>query len=310
MSYSIKSIREDFKSKGVFYTDEKLARLLASYIPSDATEVYDPTCGGGNLLAVFPDHVRKYGQELNEAQAEECARRLVNCDIAKGDTLHSPAFFDRKFRHIIANYPFSIKWDSNGHENDPRFRGAPCLPPPSKADYAFIMHILYMLEDGGTAATLNFPGILYRGQREGKIRRWIVEQNVVDRVELFEGGYFEDTNIGTALIVFKKGRSKNTITFADHENGLEREVQLYEIVENAYSLNVSNYIQPEQPDRWADFDVVATERLARNNVLGRLKLQLEFSKSAIELHEMMGFPPLPPLSEFIQDIHNLTKQYQ
>lgn len=309
MSYSIKSIREEFKSKGVFYTDEKLSRIIASYIPADATEVYDPTCGGGNLLAVFPDHVRKYGQELNPQQAEEAADRLVNSEIVAGDTLHQPAFIDRKFKYIVANYPFSVKWDSSGLESDPRFNGAPCLPPPSKIDYAFILHILYMLDEGGTASVLNFPGVLYRGQREGKIRKWIVEQDVIDRVELFEGGFFEDTNIGTALIIFKKRRQKETITFADHENGLEREVTLDEIRENDYILNVNTYVQPEEPDRWANFDPVAPERLARNKVLRELKAQLEFSKGAIELHKLMGLPPLPPISEFLRDIHNITNQY-
>lgn len=309
MSYSVKSIREEFKSKGVFYTDEKLAKLLASYIPEDVTEIYDPTCGGGNLLAVFPDHVRKYGQELNPEQAAQCAQRFRNCEIASGDTLHEPSFINRKFRYIVANYPFSIKWDSTGLENDPRFAGVPCLPPPSKIDYAFILHILYMLEEGGTAVTLNFPGILYRGNREGKIREWIVRQNVIDRVERIEGGYFEDTKVGTALVVFKKGREKDTITFADHENGLEREVSLEEVLQEECCLSVERYVQPEVPDKWADFDPVAAEMRARNGALKQLKAQLEFSKGAVELHKMLGLPPLPPISEFIRDINAITNQY-
>lgn len=309
MSYSVKSIREEFKAKGVFYTDEKLAKLLASYIPRDVTEIYDPTCGGGNLLAVFPDHVRKYGQELNAEQAAQCSLRLQNSEIVSGDTLHNPAFINRKFRYIVANYPFSVKWDSTGLENDPRFSGAPCLPPPSKIDYAFIMHILYMLEEGGTAATLNFPGILYRGQREGKIREWIIGRNVIDRVELIEGGYFEDTKVSTALIIFKKGREKRSITFADHEKGLEREVSLDEIQRNDCCLSVERYVQPEIPDKWANFDPVDAERRARNNVLKQLKAQLEFSKQAIELHHMLGLPRLPPISDFIKEINTITNQY-
>lgn len=309
MSYSVKSIREEFKAKGVFYTDERLAKLLASYIPEDVTEIYDPTCGGGNLLAVFGDDVRKYGQEINAEQAAQCAMRLKNAEIASGDTLHNPSFMNRKFRYIVANYPFSVKWDPVGLENDPRFDGAPCLPPPSKIDYAFIMHILYMLDEGGTAATLNFPGILYRGQREGKIRAWIVEKNVIDRVELIEGGYFEDTKVATALIVFKKGRQKETVTFSDHEKGLEREVSMDEIRENDYNLSVTTYVQPEEPDRWANFDPVDAERRARNKTLRDLKAQLEFSKGAIEFHKMFGLAPLPPLSEFKNEIYELLRLY-
>lgn len=309
MSHSIKSIRNKFKENGVFYSDPRMAEKMKSLLPAGVDEVYDPTCGDGALLAVFPDEVRKYGQELDPQQAQVARERLANAEIAEGDVLTAPAFLNRQFKYILANPPFGTKWNIDAASSSPIFEMAPCLPPPGKGDYAFILHILHVLSDDGTAVVLNFPGVLYRGQREGRLRQWIIERNVIDRIEHMEGGYFEDTKVATAIIVFKKQRSKDTITFADHETGLEREVTLDEIRENGYTLNVQNYVHSEEPDKWANFDPIEAERLARGKVLQQLKVQMEFSKSAIELHKMMGWPELPPMSEFVKEIYQITNQY-
>nr|DAZ02810.1 MAG TPA: N-6 DNA Methylase [Caudoviricetes sp.] len=307
MSYSVKSIRRQFAEHGVFYTDPKLARILKDIVSADGevSEVYDPTCGSGNLLSVFPDSVRKYGQELNPEQAEEARMRLVNCEIATGDTLVEPAFIDRKFRHIVANYPFSVKWEP---KPDSRWEDAPCLPHPSRADYAFLMHIIYMMADNGVAAVLGFPGILYRGQREGKIRQWIVERNLIESVTHIESGYFEDTKIATALIVFRKGKTDDKIRFADHETGKEYIADMAEVRRNGFNLSVNNYI-PDEETR-IEIDPVAKEIEARESILKRLSAQLEFSNAAIKIHTTLGLPPLPPLSEFVTDIRHLIKRYE
>lgn len=306
-SYSVKSIRKKFAEHGVFYTDEKLARMLRDIVAAygSVTEVYDPTCGNGSLLNVFPDEVCKYGQELDPTQAEEARRRLVNCEIVAGDTLLNPAFSDRKFKHIVANYPFSVKWEPRP---DARWDDAPCLPPPSRADYAFIMHIIHMMADNGVAAVLGFPGILYRGQREGKIRQWIVECNLIESVMLIEGGYFEDTKVATALIVLRKGKTDGRITFADHETGKEYVADFGEIQRNDFNLSPSAYIPQEE--KAVDFDPEAKEKEARADILRRLRAQLEFSKATIQLHHMLGLPPLPPISEFVTDIRQIINQYE
>lgn len=227
--YSVKGIRKKFKDHGVFYTDERLAKFIVSFIPDGITEVYDPTCGSGNLLSVFPDNVKKFGQEIDAGQAEEARHRLVNCEIAVGDTLEQPAFMGRKFRGIVANPPFSIKWQPPSLP-DGRFSTAPVFPPPGKADYAFILHILYYLADDGVASVLNFPGVLYRGKREYTLRKWIVERNLIDSVTLVDGGYFEDTTISTALIVFKNGRSDDDkIRFATFPDGKETDDKYYRV---------------------------------------------------------------------------------
>ena len=307
MSYSVKSIRRQFAEHGVFYTDLKLAGILRDIVSAngDVTEVYDPTCGSGNLLSVFSDEVRKYGQELNTEQADEARKRLVNCEIATGDTLADPAFMNRKFRHIVANYPFSVKWEP---KEDERWNDAPCLPPPSKADYAFLMHIIHMMADDGVAAVLGFPGILYRGQREGKIRQWIVERNLIESVTHIEGGYFEDTKIATALVVFRKGRTDDKIKFADHETGKEYIATMDEVWRNDFNLSPNNYIPAE--DARIEIDPVAKEMEARAGVLKRIEGQLQFSKAAIEVHTMLGLSPLPPISEFIADIRQMISRYE
>lgn len=206
-NYNIKSIKEEFKAKGIFYTTNELALLIKSFIDIETNEVYDPTCGDGSLLSVFEDNVKKYGQEINDHQIEVAKNRLINFVGYCGDTLKDPAFNDKKFKCIVANPPFSISWEHpvlNGIFTDDRFRLIPALPPKSKADYAFILHILHYLANDGIAVVLNFPGILYRGNSEGKIRKWIVEQNYIDKVIRIPGKTFIDTTIETALIVLER----------------------------------------------------------------------------------------------------------
>lgn len=261
---STKSYRKKLAERGAFYTDPKLAEDIKKYIPDDVTEVYDPTCGGGNLLAIFGDSVKKYGQELDEEQANYCRERLTNCEIVAGDTLKNPAFMGRKFKAIVANYPFSVSWEQN--KDDPRFSVAPALAPKSKADFAFILHILYMLADDGVASCLCFPGIGYRGNSEGKIRQWLIEQNYIDTVVLYEGGYFEDTSISTMLLVLRKNKTTTDITFTDHKLNKSRIVPIDEVRSNSYNLSVNYYVHEE----------------VKREVIDTATIQKDIYKSAVE----------------------------
>lgn len=302
--YSVKGIRKKFKDHGVFYTDERLAKFIVSFIPDGITEVYDPTCGSGNLLSVFPDNVKKFGQEIDAGQAEEARHRLVNCEIAVGDTLEQPAFMGRKFRGIVANPPFSIKWQPPSLP-DGRFSTAPVFPPPGKADYAFILHILYYLADDGVASVLNFPGVLYRGKREYTLRKWIVERNLIDSVTLVDGGYFEDTTISTALIVFKNGRSDDDkIRFATFPDGKETDVSLDDVREQDYNLSPSAYIEDDTNDPFADFDPIAAELLARKHLVEKLRKELTFSRF---VSEQEGLPLRPLLDELHKVLEEFSK---
>lgn len=243
MAKSLKNFKKQLKEHGVFYTDPKLAEKLKGFFPSDIKEIYDPTCGCGNLLSVFGDEVKKFGQELDAEEATEARTNLTNCDIRVGDTLEDDQFKDRKFKYIVGNPPFSVKWDPKGKEQDPRFKDAPTLPPPSRADYAFLLHIIDKLEDDGIAVVLNSPGVLFRGQREGKIRKWLVQdKNYIDRVEQIPSGYFEDTNIETALLVIRKDREdKSTITFVSNEKDNEqtKEIEISKLLEDGEDCNLT-----------------------------------------------------------------------
>lgn len=249
-----KSIRRNFKEKGIFYTTKDLAEYLKGFLPDGVDEIYDPTCGNGGLLSVFADDVQKYGQDINGEQVKSAEERLANFRGVIGDTLKEPAFGGKKFKHIIANPPFSIKWEP---KTDERFEGWPCLPPPSKADYAFLAHILYYLSDDGTAVVLNSPGILFRGGAEGKIRRWMVKQNYIDTVILVDNGHFVDTKIETVVVVLRKNKTTTDVKFI--HNNLERIVSVSEIADNNYNLDVLRYI----PDGTEKEEILPPDELIR-----------------------------------------------
>lgn len=291
--YNIKSIRQDFKSKGIFYTPKELAEMLKSYLPAGIKEVYDPTCGHGSLLSVFADDVKKYGQDINIVAVEE-AKKLPNSFIEYGDTLTEPAFLGKKFEAIIANPPFSIKWEQ---KNDERFSAAPALAPKSKADYAFILHILHYLADNGTAVVMEFPGILYRGNAEGKIRRWLVEQNFIEKVIHIPGNTFVDTSIATCVLVIKKNKTNTDVTFINTEDEVTKTVSVDEIVKNDFNLSVNTYACKEQVKEVIDIE--ALEDDIDNLVCAHLEKALETSYMS---WKVFGSRPLNGLLERLEKI--------
>lgn len=305
MSYNLKSIKEEFKAKGIFYTTKELALLIKSFIDIEVNEVYDPTCGDGALLSVFNDDVKKYGQELNDQQLEVAKNRLVNFEGYCGDTLKKPAFWDKKFKCIVANPPFSIAWEPpilNGIFTDDRFRLAPALPPKSKADYAFILHILHYLASDGIAVVLNFPGILYRGNSEGQIRRWIVENNWIEKIIRIPGKQFVDTTIETALIVFKKNKTTTDIEFIDIEKDKKYIATLEEIKKNNYTLSVSNFVYEDVVV--VKYDPIELQNNTRKAMIKNLKRGILFDKSVCDLE---GFEQETFLDELIKTIKTFYK---
>lgn len=268
MEKNLKNIRKQFKEQGVFYTSGELAETLKGYVDFTPTAVYDPTCGQGNLLSVFPDSLPKYGQEIDAAELEKARKRLQNFHGFAGDTLTNDGFPDMRFDCIVANPPFSVKWTPN--DADPRFTQAGVVPPPGKADYAFLLHILYHLSDHGKAVCLQFPGVLYRGQREGKIRQWMVEQNLIERVVQIPPKTFVDTAIGTCIVVLNKSKTNTDITFEDRETGAEAVATLDDVRKQDFNLSTSAYIQTEDERETVDIAALNAEIdaiVARENVL-------------------------------------------
>ena len=293
---SIKNIRQEFKDNGIFYTPPALAERLKSYVDIEPASVYDPTCGAGNLLSVFHENVKKYGQELDGEQL--ALIDLPNFEGYAGDTLADDKFKGIQFDCIVANPPFSVKWEPDALAGDMRFRDCPALPPPSKADWAFMLHILHHLKDNGVAVVLGFPGILYRGQREGKVRRWFVENNYIDRVVNIPGNTFEDTSIATCIVILKKNRTTTDITFEDGER--TETVPYPAVEENDFNLSVHVYLPEEIEKEETDPSVLENE--ARWSFLGRLREELDFEKMVCEM-EGISIQP------FINSIRAVLREY-
>lgn len=301
MTKSIKNIRKQFHDQGIFYTPPELAEKVKSFVDFTPRDVYDPTCGAGGLLKVFPDDIPKFGQEKDPEGYEMAKAEVVNATIELGDTLENPAFMGRKFHCIVGNPPFSVKWspDKVRSDDDGRFADAPCLPPQSKADYAFILHILHYLVDDGMAVILEFPGILYRGQREGKIRQWLVEQNVIDYIEEIPGNTFEDTSVATVMLTIRKNRIVDAPIHMKTEHG-EFEVSLDEIREAGYTLTPSSFDPYEEPKEV--IDPIALRDEARQDIKKRLIAQINFEIAVCKLEQW-------DYVEFLEDLISTIKEF-
>ena len=224
------------KSGGEFFTPQEVSELLARITligKKSVNKVYDPACGSGSLLLQYAkvlgrDNVREgfFGQEINLTTYNLCRINMFLHDInyekfniAHGDTLTDPKHLDDEpFEAIVSNPPYSINWDGDANPlliNDERYAPAGVLAPKSKADFAFTMHILHSLAVNGTAAIVEFPGVMYRGGAEQKIRKYLVDNNYVDAVIQLPADLFFGTGIATCILVLKKSKKENSTLFVD-----------------------------------------------------------------------------------------------
>ena len=298
------------KSGGEFFTPQEVSELLARITvvgKDEVNKVYDPACGSGSLLLKFVKvlghdkvHQGFFGQEINLTTYNLCRINMflhdVNFekfDIAHGDTLTDPAHLnDEPFEAIVSNPPYSTKWDGKDNPlliNDPRYAPAGVLAPKSKADLAFTMHILSWLAVNGTAAIVEFPGVLYRGGTEQKIRQYLIDNNYIDAVIQLPPDLFFGTTIATCIIVLKKSKHDNTTLFIDASSEFVRSesknklmsehqqkildafvarqdieyfarlVDNNEIAENSYNIAVSSYVEQEDTREVVDIKVLNGE---------------------------------------------------
>lgn len=224
------------KSGGEFFTPQEVSELLAQITvvgKKQVNKVYDPACGSGSLLLKFAkvlgkENVRQgfYGQEVNITTYNLCRINMFlhdinyeKFDIAHGDTLTDPKHWDDEpFDAIVSNPPYSIRWAGDADPlliNDPRFSPAGVLAPKSKADLAFTLHMLHWLSTSGTAAIVEFPGVLYRGGAEQKIRKYLIDNNYIDAVIQLPPDLFFGTTIATCIVVLKKSKKDNATLFID-----------------------------------------------------------------------------------------------
>ncbi|HZK02794.1 MAG TPA: type I restriction-modification system subunit M [Bacteroidaceae bacterium] len=298
------------KSGGEFFTPQEVSELLAEITvvgKKEVNKVYDPCCGSGSMLLKFAkvlgkENVRQgfFGQEINITTYNLCRINMFlhdinyeKFDIAHGDTLTEPKHWDDEpFDCIISNPPYSIKWEGDANPlliNDPRFSPAGVLAPKSKADLAFTMHMLSWLSTSGTAAIVEFPGVLYRRGAEQKIRKYLIDNNYIDTVIQLPPDLFFGTTIATCIIVLKKSKKDNATLFIDasaefvrggNKNKLSNDnrkrilnafierkdedhfthlVQNSEIAENEYNIAVSSYVEQENTTEEIDIEKLNIE---------------------------------------------------
>ncbi len=310
------------KSGGEYYTPQEVSELLTKITivgKKTVNKVYDPACGSGSLLLKFAkilgaDNVRLgfYGQEINITTYNLCRINMFLHDVSYdkfniklGDTLTDPKHWDDEpFEAIVSNPPYSIKWEGDDNPiliNDQRFSPAGVLAPKGKADLAFIMHSLSWLATNGTAAIVCFPGIMYRGGAEQKIRKYLIDNNYIDCIIQLPDNLFFGTSIATCIMVLKKGKSENKTLFIDaskecvkvtNSNKLteqnidnilkvfterkdkidyvSRLVENSEIAQNEYNLSVSSYVEAEDTREVIDIKVLnkqIDEIVAKENTL-------------------------------------------
>ena len=320
------------KSGGEFFTPQEVSELLTRIAVVGKTEVnkvYDPACGSGSLLLkaakiLGKENVRQgfYGQEINLTTYNLCRINMFlhdidydKFDIAHEDTLVSPQHRDDEpFEVIVSNPPYSIKWPGDDDPvliNDPRFSPAGVLAPKSKADLAFIMHSLAWLATNGTAAIVCFPGIMYRGGAEKKIRQYLVDNNFIDCIIQLPSNLFFGTPIATCIMVLKRSKIDNKVLFIEasseckkvtNNNKLQdinitnivnafasradaphfaRCVPHEEIKGNDYNLSVSTYV--EQEDTREVIDIVQLNAEIERIVVREQVLRAEIAKIIAEL---------------------------
>lgn len=308
------------KKAGEFYTPHEVSKVLAKLVAAnintdqDSFTIYDPTMGSGSLLLTVRDEipngkqkgrVRFYGQELNTTTYNLARMNLMmhgvdygNMTLRNADTLamdwpdgldkdgiDRPHFFDA----VVANPPYSQKWDADASRlKDPRFKDYGAVAPKSKADYAFLLHALYHLDQDGTMAIILPHGVLFRGAAEGKIRKALLEKGQIDAIIGMPAGLFYSTGIPTIVMVLKKHRDNRDVLFIDASKDFEKgknqnilrdqdidkiintykkrqDVDKYahlatidEIKENEYNLNIPRYVDTFEEE--APIDIVALSK--------------------------------------------------
>ena len=310
------------KKAGEFYTPPAVSQLLCRLLnPKKGDKIYDPTCGSGSLLIKLGQHVGSddvalYGQENNRGTWQLCRMNMYlhGFDSARlewGDTLNDPKFKEgnqlHKFQVVAANPPFSLdKWGYEEANNDPFNRYRRGIPPKSKADFAFISHMIQsMTESEGRMGVVVPHGVLFRGGAEGRIRQALIEENLLDTVIGLPANLFFGTGIPAAILIFKKNRKEKVILFIDasrefedgkRQNRLRHQdiekivstfekrkavekyaalATLQEIAENDYNLNIPRYVDTFEEEEEIDLKAVKKEIVTLEEELSVVRKKME-----------------------------------
>ena len=305
------------KKAGEFYTPQEVSTILAKIVSTGKHKlknVYDPTCGSGSLLLRVAKEVKEvsqfYGQELNRTTYNLARMNMImhdvhyqRFDLKQEDTLENPMHIDLRFEAIVANPPFSAKWSANQlFTNDERFSQYGKLAPSSKADYAFVTHMIHQLDENGTMAVVLPHGALFRGAAEGHIRQYLIEdKNYLDAVIGLPSNIFFGTGIPTCIMVFKKCREnsedilfidaskefekvgKQNVLRAEHIDKIidtyrhRRVVDKFsfvastnDLIENEYNLNITRYVDTFEEEEPVDLEAVSNKLQSIENDISEI----------------------------------------
>lgn len=346
------------KSGGEFFTPQEVGELLARITLMDKTEVnkvYDPCCGSGGLLLKFAkilgkDNVKEgfFGQEVNLTTYNLARINMFLHDInynkfniARGDTLIDPKHWDDEpFDAIVSNPPYSNKWVGKDNPlliNDGRFAPAGVLAPKNASDLAFVMHMLSWLSARGTAAIVEYTGVLHRPGAEKKIRKYLVDNNFIDAIIKMPNNLFFGTPTETCIIVLKKNKQNSDILFIDASNefvhpgnknklsdkNIKNIIILYNdrknvdkkslvvstnsIVDLNYNLSVNKYLKVNKQVKKIDInkhtkniiEIVNNETLLREKITKKL-IEVEDLINELNKSDDLEFVPLSDLLDYVQ----------
>ena len=316
------------KSGGEYFTPPDVSKLLVRLGIAGKQEiykVYDPACGSGSLLLAVDEVLGKgtvrygyFGQDSNITAYNLCRINMIlhdvgfsRFDIRCEDTLTSPQHWtEQPFDLIVSNPPYSIQWDGYDNPllvNDPRFTPAGALAPKHKADFAFIMHALSWLSKEGTAVIVCFPGILYRGREEQKIRKYLIDNNYIDCIIQLPGNLFFGTPVATCIMIIRKNKTDSNTLFIDASNdcqkvtnhnkltdtNIDNIVKLFadrttiahdsylasydDIKKRNYNLSVSNYVKKENSLK--DIDITKLNSDINNIILREKMLRKQIAQA-------------------------------
>ena len=285
LTVSAKQLKKENQKKGIFHTNEKLALYLKTrmldyvyeFKYGKITEIADLCCGAGSLLKVFNDDAVKYGCDIEASFIKEADKNIKG--TFKCDSIFNEPFGNKRFKYITGNYPFSTCGDGKAVTQQ--------LSSPvefsNRLDSAFIYANLKALTEDGLCLLLGFPGILYRSGKEKVFRKYLIDNNYLEAIEEIPADkeFFDDTVIQTVLMVLRKNKTDDKITFIN-QHGEKRAVLKKEIIENDYSLTVNSYIehltQKEEIDIQANtYTLIASSihNIVRNTELLELTDMLE-----------------------------------
>ena len=295
------------KSGGEFFTPADVSELLTrlgTVGKKTINKVYDPACGSGSLLLKAEKVLGKdavtigfFGQEINITTYNLCRINMFlhdvgfdKFDVACEDTLINPQHWDDEpFELIVSNPPYSIKWAGDDNPlliNDPRFSPAGVLAPKSKADMAFIMHALSWLAPNGTAAIVCFPGIMYRGGAEQKIRKYLIDNNYIDCVIQLPSNLFFGTAIATCIMVMKKGKKDNKVLFIDASNECIKVTNNNKLTQDNINTIVNTFASREEKKYFshlASYEEIADQNY---NLSVATYVDVEDTREAINIDEL------------------------